>query len=142
MKNLLNERSTKLFKKLFENQGVDTKKYENYSLEEGPYTSASHADKVGSPGMGGHEEKGRTKETPETVIADLRRDDPDGEMWNLARGDFAALAVGEDNNLRDQYPGWSNDDFAVVFNGMEGEWPPGFEVDNFSTPELMDIPKE
>ena len=40
MKNLLNERSGKLFKKLFENQGIDTGKYENYSLdEEGPKPS-------------------------------------------------------------------------------------------------------
>ena len=33
MKNLLNERSRKLFQKLFENQGIDTAKYENYSRE-------------------------------------------------------------------------------------------------------------
>ena len=142
MKNLLNERSSKLFKKLFENQGVDTKKYENYSLEEGPYTSARHADKVGSPGTRGWEEEGRTKETPETVVAFLRSEDHDGEIWNLSRGAFADLAVGEDNSLRDQYPGWGNDDFAVVFKGMEGEWPPGFEVDNFSNPDLMENKKE
>ena len=31
MKKLITERSGKLFKKLFENQGIDTAKYENYS---------------------------------------------------------------------------------------------------------------
>ncbi len=34
MKNLLNERSHKLFKKLFENQDIDSTKYEEYSKVE------------------------------------------------------------------------------------------------------------
>ena len=45
MKKLINERSGKLFKKLFENQGIDTGKYENYSREireeEGQYDKPS-----------------------------------------------------------------------------------------------------
>ena len=45
MRKLINERSGKLFKKLFENQGIDTGKYENYSREireeEGQYDKPS-----------------------------------------------------------------------------------------------------
>ena len=140
MKKLLNERSHKLFKKLFENQGVDTKKYENYTLEEGPYTSARHDQKVGSPGTRGWEDKGRTKKTADSEADYFNKN---WDEWVMHSSDlFKKAAAGdlsdEVTQLRNEYPGWGNDNFARVYHDMEGEWPHGFAVDKFSTPDLID----
>ena len=98
MKKLINERSGKLFKKLFENQGIDTGKYENYSLDEDVHTL---------------QENNTPADLTNSINAKPKR-------WKLVKD---AMELGVEGNLEaedyPQFTGWTKEDFQYVIQNTQ-----------------------
>jgi len=87
MKNLLNERSHKLFKKLFEDQGIDSTKYEEYSMGEKLNKEERVTESEWGRGAGEYDASmGRNKETPYPVGKTPLPDEGYGEHPLLGAG--------------------------------------------------------
>jgi hypothetical protein len=60
----------------------------------------------------------------EAVTAAIEKytSEPGASSWRRQGGDFDAMAAGDDlDGIRDQYyPGWTNEDFQDVIDGVEG----------------------